>query len=215
VLRAPFDKEDPPFELRPLGETILHTDPHNGIDLIWDHKVPVLTAASGLVVEILPEVGSHEGQWRVTVKTGQHYVGYHHLESYHVDLEKGNEIAEGSMIGFPSRSNRYYARDPNRGIHWEFGYAQELAEPIITPEGMIETFRYTRLCPLSYFTDEAREQLEAIYDATTWKGKEEFPEVCSGVYRQPSEAAQASGYASGSQLIWEPAELRVAPETKQ
>jgi murein DD-endopeptidase MepM/ murein hydrolase activator NlpD len=169
TISLPFAAEDDARELIPMGETINHPDSphgHPGIDFSWDHDVPIIASAAGIVTKIQ----RHEDgrTWDVEVVTGDYAVRYTELESYNPELKKGQRIAQGSWIGqpghpldLPDGNRRHYS------IHWEFDY---------------DTFWVDRLCPMTYFDDDSRQRIERIWARSTWQHKAESPDICSGFY---------------------------------
>lgn len=170
TVSLPFAAEDDARELIPMGETINHPDAphgHPGIDFMWDHDVPIIASAAGIVTKIR----RHEDgrTWDVEVVTGDYAVRYTELESYNPALRKGQRVAKGSWIGQPGHP--LDLPDGNRShysIHWEFDY---------------DTFWVDRLCPMTYFDDDSRRRIERIWQRSTWQHKDRFPDTCSGFYK--------------------------------
>jgi hypothetical protein len=170
-MSLPFDKQDPPYGLIPMGETIYHPKPqnpmgHGGIDFQWDHKAPILAASRGTIIAIEKD-DSWVNLWDVRVLNGQYQISYNELESYNPELNVGEKIEAGVLIGYPQRPNVVADRPEYRMIHWSFGY--------------YTGSKYSKsLCPMSYFDNEARAILEKIWTDSNWEYKRDFPNICSG-----------------------------------
>ena len=169
TISLPFAEEDDARELIPMGETINHPDAphgHPGIDFSWDHDVPIIASAAGIVTKIQRHEDGHT--WDVEVVTGDYAVRYTELESFNPALKKRQRISKGSWIGQPGHP--LDLPDGNRNhysIHWEFDY---------------DTFWIDRLCPMTYFDEDSRRRIERIWDRSTWQYKDRFPDICSGPY---------------------------------
>lgn len=178
TMSLPFDKQDPPYGLIPMGETVYHPKPQNpighpGIDFQWDHKAPILAAVGGTIIGI--EKGeSWVNLWDVRVRNGQYQISYTELESYNPELAVGEEIKVGTFIGYPQRPDVFTDKLEYRMFHWEFGYYTGGKYP-------------ERLCPMNYFDAEARIILENIWTNYDWEYKREFPNICSGGFENKNQ----------------------------
>lgn len=172
IMNVPFDKNDPPYGIIPMGETVYHPKPknpkgHSGIDFQWDHKAPVLAAADGVVVGIRKVPSSNTMD--VGIQSGKYLNGYTELESYNPKLKVGTKVAAGAFIGYPWHPPG--TKSGYRMFHWQFGYYTD--NPLL-PD---------RLCPLSYLDDESRSLIETVWANAEWEHKEEFQDICSGDYK--------------------------------
>jgi hypothetical protein len=170
TISLPFAEEDDARDLLPMGETVYHPDAphgHPGVDFSWDHDVPIIASAAGIVTKIQRHSGGHT--WDVEIVTGDYAVRYTELESINPDLKKGQRIAKASWIGQPGHPLELPdANGSHYSIHWEFDY---------------DTFWVDRLCPMTYFDDDSRRRIEAIWERSTWEHKPRFPDICSGAYK--------------------------------
>lgn len=195
VLILPFTSEHTPSEMLPMGETTLHPPRpgekpwgHPGIDFIWHHKAPIVAAVDGEVLHIITEEDTRIPGvigYTVQVKTGKFIVNYNvtELKSISPSLKVGSKVAAGQALGYP---NPITAADVDVGthsIHWEFGTWEKVSDPKPNPEGVIEYYRTTRICPVPYFSDSERERLVAIWEAAQYNEKEKFPDLCNGPYK--------------------------------
>ena len=173
ILSVPFDKQDPPFGLIPMGETVYHPKPQNpmghpGIDFQWDHQAPILASVGGEIIDI--EKGeSWVNLWDVRIRSGIYQISYTELESYNPELIVGIKIKVGTLIGYPQHPDKITDQPKYRMIHWEFGYFTGSKYP-------------DRLCPMNYFDATSRAILETIWANTQWEYKKDFPNICSGDY---------------------------------
>src|SRR5438477_8195815 len=94
VISVPFDKNDPPTGMIPMGETINHPKPqvpngHPGIDFSWDHPARILSSSDGSVTYI--KLGASEPNfWDVEVRSGVYLLRYKELKDYNHDLHSGS-----------------------------------------------------------------------------------------------------------------------------
>ena len=179
IITLPFDPENPPDGLQPMGETINHEAKHGGhpgIDYQWgdvDPSPKIYSVAKGVIVEIInTDLG-----WTITIGHSgfdkEYFVRYAHLGSYDTSLKVGTEVDTRIFIGYAMHPN---VPDPNMHmIHWEFGKMDEWG-------------RYDdRLCPMTYFDEESRSLIEEIWDSAAYGFKDQFPKICSGFYEGKNE----------------------------
>ncbi len=195
VLILPFTSEHVPSEMLPMGETTLHPPRpgekawgHPGIDFIWHHKAPIVAALDGEVLHIITErnTGIPGVIWyTVQVKAGEFIVNYNvtEFESITPRLKVGSKVTAGQMLGYPSPITEADVDVGTHSIHWEFGTWEKVSDPKPNPEGIIEYYRTTRICPVPYFSDSERERLTAIWEAAQYNEKEKFPDLCNGPYK--------------------------------
>jgi murein DD-endopeptidase MepM/ murein hydrolase activator NlpD len=168
IIQLPFDQD--PSNINPMGETIEHPDHggHPGIDFQWRTSVKILSSSDGVVSYV--SVGqSKEDKWDVEVLTGNYFVRYKELESVHPQVEVGSPVVRGDVIGDVGDFSSIGFSDHYQ-LHWEFG--------------IVSTFSGAgnRLCPMTYFDEESRVKLLALWEATDNDFKEDFPYICSGFY---------------------------------
>ena len=195
VLILPFTSEHVPSEMLPMGETTLHPPRpgekawgHPGIDFIWHHKAPIVAALDGEVLHIITErnTGISGVIWyTVQVKAGEFIVNYNvtEFESITPRLKVGSKVTAGQMLGYPSPITEADVDFGTHSIHWEFGTWEKVSDPKPNPEGIIEYYRTTRICPVPYFSDSERQALLKIWESAQYNEKDEFPDVCNGPYK--------------------------------
>lgn len=167
VLHVPYDLNDPPTSIAPMGETIAHPKSnspkgHPGIDFQWDHVANILSSSDGTVTEIklTPE---HFNNWDVVVTSWPYELRYKELEDYDSKIKVGAKVKAGQLIGHPEHGHANAAIQ----IHWEF------ASPSVLRD---------RFCPVTYFDEASRKSIEAAWAKTVWQYKAQFPDICSGDY---------------------------------
>ncbi len=166
TLSLPFDKNDPPNMLIPMGETLEHPKPdnpkgHPGIDFLWQNETggrnaKIYTSLDGEVAAVWPS----EGKWDITIKSGKWAIQYGHVVNLDSNIKEGNKVKVGDLIA------------ESENMHWAFGYVQSF-EP-----------KYPDyLCPINYFSEEDQKLLLSI--PIMEKHKEAgFTEFCSGDYKE-------------------------------
>ena len=87
------------------------------------------------------------------------------------------------MLGYPSPITEADVDVGTHSIHWEFGTWEKVSDPKPNPEGIIEHYRTTRICPVPYFSDSERRTLLKIWESAQYNEKDEFPDVCNGPYK--------------------------------
>lgn len=174
TISVPFDKDDPPITLIPMGETINHPKPqvpngHPGIDFSWgNHNAMILSSSDGEVTSI--RLGSsNPGKWDIEVQSGVYILRYKELKDYNHNLHPGSKVKKGDLIGTTGKEGEI-SMDAG-GIHWEFASS---------------SFILDRLCPMNYFDPESRRIMEEIWAKTPEDAnsnmKKQFPYICSGDY---------------------------------
>ncbi|HSX57884.1 MAG TPA: hypothetical protein VLE47_01265 [Candidatus Saccharimonadales bacterium] len=167
IIVVPFDKNNPPDQMIPMGETLYHPKPkvpkgHPGIDFGWskaDGKV--LSSSEGSVRQI--KLGaSEEGLYDVEIASGFYFLRYKELKKVNSDLKVGSKVKKGDFIGTPGTLAN--------GFHWELASISLIRD---------------RYCPVSYLDPESKTLIENIWDKvpSTDKVKNKFPEICSGDYK--------------------------------
>jgi len=188
-MRLPFTEDHEPIGIMPMGETINHPAPsspfgHVGIDFQWDHQAPVVAAVGGVVVEIVSTTHTETGifNYSVYIVTGEYIVNYTTLESVDPSITVGSQVVAGQLIGLPTPVQK----DAEwHMIHWDFG-TWEKHEPRTDPDGLTTTYTTTRICPVPYFTDSERERLFRIWSTASYGAKDQFPDLCNGVWKNYS-----------------------------
>lgn len=176
TISLPFKSDDDVhlFSINPMGETDNHPKPanphgHPGIDFLWDKKVEIIAVADGAVsrIEIHKDGPSGGKSYDVDIQTGIYAHRYTELESYKDNLKKGSEIKKGELIGYPFHEKNNDGSREAWSIHWEWDY---------------DTFWYDRLCPLTYFDDEAKKRIDVLWSKVGWTHNGKFTKLCSGDY---------------------------------
>ncbi len=172
VLHVPYEFSDPPSNLIPMGETIFHPKPrapqgHPGIDFQWNHVTNIIASADGTISSIT-QTPDHFNNWDIEVSSWPYAVRYKELEDYDSTLKVGSSIKTGQFLGHPMHGH------PNAAIqiHWEFASTSSLRD---------------RFCPITYFDDASRQSIESIWVKSTWQYKSQFPDICSGDYKNAVE----------------------------
>lgn len=161
----PFDINNPPANINPMGETVEHPDPpnpggHPGIDFIFNEKtVPILAMADGEV----KRAESDGREFIVCINSSGYAYCFGHLQSIDSAIKVGAQVKQGQKVGIGSN------------VHTDFGYARTRGDWV--PE---------RLCPLTYLTPAHRAILESIPIMDKMKAAG-FTEVCNGQYKGKDE----------------------------
>lgn len=178
VLYLPYSTiSNLPSSLVPMGETIYHAKPqnptgHGGIDFQWETpiSIPTIIASMDATVTAIINSTSHIGTFDVTTKNGKWGVDYAEMASVKSGLEVGDSVKVGDEIGTPQHPSSITDFPNFRMIHWQFGYAGEA--------GVGE-----RLCPMQYFTSDAKTAIESLWANTNSPNlKANAPDICSGDY---------------------------------
>lgn len=174
VLHVPYDINSPPMSLIPMGEKVYHPNSpsgHPGIDIQWDSPdANVLVAADGKIISIRQEFDKWD-KWEIIVETWPYVVRYKEMETYNQDLKVGQQVKTGDFLGHPANPKPHNEIGAYQ-IHWEFG------SPSVGRD---------RFCPTSYFDQESRDSLQAVWVKTNWQYKSEYPDICSGDYANKTE----------------------------
>lgn len=169
VLQAPYDMNFPPERLMPMGEKIEHPNAplgHPGIDLQWNHQnARILSASNGKITHI-KQTPEHYNNWDIEVSSWPYIVRYKELQDYDTTLKVGSSIRAGQYLGRPGWFSNHAQ------MHWEFGSPSPIRD---------------RFCPMTYFEPNTAKQLEESWTKTTWQYKAEYPEICSGGYKNKIE----------------------------
>ena len=223
-MRLPFTEDHEPAGIMPMGETINHPPPsspsgHVGLDFQWDHQAPVVAAVGGVVVEIVSTTHTETGifNYSVYVVTGEYIVNYTTLESVDPSITVGSQVVAGQLIGLPTPVQK----DAEwHMIHWDFG-TWEKHEPRTDPDGLTTTYTTTRICPVPYFTDSERERLFRIWSTASYGAKDQFPDLCNGVWKnysggtavESTSESEASPIATATPSKSEPPPILILPFT--
>jgi hypothetical protein len=191
VLILPIPPEyDFATSIMPMGEKINHPDPingqpgfgHPGIDFTLrglTEKVPYIASMDGWVSKV--RLYPYNEDWGkgdvvvvsktvadVVIVNGPYQTVYSEMDaaSLPAAIRVGARIRQGDVVGY---GNLLTVGDPwtyIEMIHWEFGSIS----PIID-----------RFCPLTYFMDESRARIQAIWAQTDWpEMKAGYPLICNG-----------------------------------
>ncbi len=176
VLHVPYDLNDPPTSIIPMGETIYHPKPqvpsgHPGIDFQWGHPDAKILASAAGVITSIKQTPEHYNNWDIEVGSWPYVVRYKELEDYDHGLKTGSHVQAGQFLGYPENNSAKGAQAAIQ-IHWEFA--------------SLSTTR-DRFCPMTYFDEASRQSVEAIWAKSTWQYKNQFPDVCSGDYKNKVE----------------------------
>jgi len=166
IISLPYAPSQPTSSIVPMGETIFHPKPQNpeghpGIDFQWNLGKPIdiIACIDGEIISAM-KTPSHN-KWDVTVKTGNYAIAYHELENIDSKIIQGAKIVLGQRIGEPGKfdGNHY-------NMHWELRLGTN------------------RICPLNYFTPDAKARIEKSWANTNWPElKRNAPDICSGDYK--------------------------------
>jgi murein DD-endopeptidase MepM/ murein hydrolase activator NlpD len=187
VLILPFDaKYDAYAGIMPMGEKINHPDApsgHPGIDFGFDNvkdPVPYIAAMDGTITSVKitknPDMGGKDKISLsktiadVFISNGTYQIRYGELDAATLpsSTKRGNKVKAGDFIGYGNFSTGLTPDVRREMTHWEFRSQSLLID---------------RLCPLSYFTPDSRERIEAIWAKTDWpEMKAQYPKICNGDY---------------------------------
>ncbi|MDO8618782.1 MAG: M23 family metallopeptidase [Candidatus Daviesbacteria bacterium] len=179
TISLPFSKEDDDLIfINPMGETDHHKPPngHPGLDFAWKHRAPLIAVIDGKITKIEEHppggFGETEKIYDVELVNGIYAIRYGEMKPAE-NIKVGMKVNKGDMIG---RGGEYNQPGGGLGLyysfHWEFDY---------------DSVIFDRLCPLTYFDENSKNRIEAIWKkvGTTYNGK--FPEICSGFYHERNE----------------------------
>ncbi|MHB8604391.1 MAG: hypothetical protein ACYDCK_03965 [Thermoplasmatota archaeon] len=178
VISLPFEANDTPSYMIPMGETIYHPKPqvphgHPGVDFQWANGTShaLLAVADGVFWSA--KLGASEpGKWDIEVKSGEYLVRYKELDDYNASLHFPSHVAKGQIIAHAG----HYC-DPQHcwfNVHWELASMSTLQD---------------RWCPVTYFDDASRAAIERVWANVPANDtvKSRFPDICSGDYTAKSE----------------------------
>lgn len=174
VIHAPYDLNNPPVSLLPMGEKIYHPNApqgHPGIDFQWDSpSAHVLSSSDGTISSIRLAFDKWN-KWEIDVTTWPYQVRYKELENYNHNLKVGQKVKVGDFLGYPANPKLHNEVGAYQ-IHWEFASLSLLRD---------------RFCPMTYFDQASRASVQSIWDKTNWQYKNQYPNVCSGDYANKAE----------------------------
>ncbi len=190
IITLPFDPQNPPDGMMPMGETVHHDPPngHPGIDFQWytDTGPPkIYSVATGVIVEITQDeerIEIHDQiTWVITINhTGfdkQYYTRSTDLSSYNTNLMVGDVIDEYTFLGYAMHPVEVDDLNMHM-IHWEFGVGLSS----YSDSGKERMGYGERLCPLTYFDEDSRVLIEEVWEAAGYNEKDQFPLLCNGFY---------------------------------
>lgn len=178
TITLPFGPQDQLIGINPLGEKEeVHPGGHGGIDFQWDHGAPLIATSDGTITNIKKAKDGEATVLYVTLKSGQYQSTYKELDKVAEGVKVGSKLKQGEVVGYPHCT--FFADSGGHTscqLHWEFAYAS----PLPTLTGMVD-----RLCPLTYFDDESRARITAIWDSVTLQqhaNKANYPYICNDVF---------------------------------
>jgi len=193
VLILPIPPEyDSEANINPMGEKIYHPGPgngHCGIDFGFKgltEKVPYIASMDGRVSQMrfypFRDAWIDENtvviSWNVVdviIVNGIYQTVYSEMDadSLPATIRVGARIKQGDLVGYGNMTGGVVPGTFFEMIHWEFGSVS----PIID-----------RFCPLTYFTEESRLRIEAIWAQTdNPEMKAQYPLICNGWYEGKAE----------------------------
>lgn len=161
TITLPFDINDPPKRINPLGETVEHWEGHPGIDYLYDDKIASFYAMADGEVKRVEDQG--EKGFMVCVYSSGYGYCFGHLKSVDPKVKVGTLVKQGQKIG------------TGTNVHNDFGYVYAGGDWV--PD---------RLCPLTYYSPEQRAILESIPISEKMKAAG-FDSVCSGSFKDRHE----------------------------
>lgn len=174
VIRAPYDLNSPPQRLLPMGEKVYHPNApggHPGIDFQWGSPDAKVLSSSDGVIGSIRLIDDKWKKWEIDVNSWPYVIRYKEMETYNTSLKKGQHIKVGDLLGHPANPKLHNIEGAYQ-IHWEFGSPSLIRD---------------RFCPMSYFDEASRKSVQAIWDSTSWEFKTQYPDVCSGDYKNKTE----------------------------
>jgi len=171
-----------PSAMTPMGETIYHPKPQNpqghpGVDFQWENpsEIPTIIASMDATVTAITDNSSHAGTYDIETASGKWGVDYCELGSVREGLKVGDIVKVGDLIGTPQHPVAITDLPNFRMIHWQFGYIRDAGN---------ETGVATRICPLSYFSANAKSTIESLWTNTSaTELKANAPDICSGDFK--------------------------------
>ncbi len=169
VLQAPYDPSYPPDTLLPMGEKVDHPNAplgHPGIDIQWQHRDAEIVSATKGKISKIKQTPEHYNNWDIEVVSWPYLVRYKELQDYDTSLKVGSKVEVAQFIGHPGWFSNHAQ------MHWEFGSVSLLRD---------------RFCPMTYFAPAVASQLEEVWVNSTPKYKAQYPDICSGGYKNKTE----------------------------
>jgi hypothetical protein len=175
----PFAREDDHLIfINPMGEKVQHANSpngHPGLDFGWHHPAALIAAASGKVTKIEEHPSGGHGEtekiYDLEVVSGVYAVRYEEIAPA-PGLKVGMRVNQGDVIGRGGKYEQPGGLGTYYSTHWEFDFNTPI---------------YDRLCPLTYFTAESRDRILAIWQKVGQTYDGQFPDVCSGSYKDKAE----------------------------
>lgn len=174
VLHAPYDLNNPPVSLLPMGEKIYHANSpkgHPGIDFQWNNPDANVLSSSNGTISSIKLAFDKWNKWEIDVTTWPYQVRYKEMETYNQNLKVGQKVKVGDFLGHPANPKIHNEVGAYQ-IHWEFASLSLLRD---------------RFCPMTYFDQASRQSVQSIWDNTNWQYKNLYPNVCSGDYTNKTE----------------------------
>ena len=178
----PFAPEyDQLTSLIPMGETRFHPKPaaplgHPGLDFGGQETWPLIASMDGTVTKVNSSAKDiKESQYDVIIKRGPYQLRYFEVDN--PTVHKGQKVKQGDLVAYVRNAGQVNPGDPvHYSTHWEFGSTSPV---------------FDRWCPLTYFTAESRQRINAIWDRIKPDDiqgiKKEFPDICSGDFKDRVE----------------------------
>ncbi len=176
-IRAPWESNDTPASMIPMGETVYHPKPqvphgHPGIDFLWTNGTShAMVAAHDGVVSRIVQGASEPGKWDMEIRSGVYLLRYKEMDDVN-GLGVGASVREGDVVG---HAGHYCdAQHCWFNVHWELASVSLLRD---------------RWCPVTYFDPASRAAIESLWDSVPGNDtvKSRFPDVCSGDYAGKAE----------------------------
>ena len=180
-ISLPFAPEDDVYtHLIPMGEieewhnaSTGLPNGHPGIDMQWNKETKILAVADGWIINVRKD---DQGKFIIEQNLGLFYrTAYQELNYIEPDLKFGTKLKKGQLLGHSGFKQTNFdgppkPSDPSMQIHWDFASNSIMVD---------------RICPLSYFDDDSKKRIEAIWARNKAEGqyKTEYPDVCNGYYQ--------------------------------
>ncbi len=177
-ISLPFGPEaDATVSLIPMGEMVEHNaangNPkgHPGIDFGFQRVTAIIASADGWVFSAGKTAANSID---ITTYSGFYKIEYKELNTIEPEIKRFAKIKKGQLLGYAGRDKLILGKpkpeDGSGQIHWELASASLLID---------------RLCPMTYFDDESRQRIEAIWERVPADNqfKKDYPDICSGVFK--------------------------------
>ena len=174
TITLPFaPKNDDVQFVNPMGEKVEHPDAphgHPGIDFGWNHPVELVAPMSGKVTNIKVHPPGGFGElttiYDVEITNGVYATRFQEI-TYREGLAVGDRVEKGDVVGYAGSYSPPGAPGTFYSVHWEFDY---------------DSFVYDRLCPMTYFDEEALSRVNTIWGRAgeTYNGT--YTKLCSADY---------------------------------